>query len=95
MISQIFAKKNNPAMKLNGSMLMMLILMPVFSLWIGFKFPCALGIYWIYSSLFAVFQVIFLNLVYSPAKLEKIAAKETERQRRSASRKALLSWSAL
>ena len=78
-ISQIFARKNNPAMKLNGSMLMMLILMPVFSLWIGFKFPCALGIYWIYSSLFAVFQVIFLNLVYSPAKLEKIAAKETEK----------------
>lgn len=94
-ISQIFAKKNNPAMKLNGSMLMMLILMPVFSLWIGFKFPCALGIYWIYSSLFAVFQVIFLNLVYSPQSWRRSPLRRPKRQRRSASRKALLSWSAL
>lgn len=78
-ISQIFQRKNNPEMKMNGSMMMMLIIMPVFSLWIGFKFPCALGIYWVYSSLFAVFQVIFLNIVYSPAKLKVIAEKEAEK----------------
>jgi YidC/Oxa1 family membrane protein insertase len=78
-ISQIFQKKNNPDMKMQGSMMMMLFLMPLFSLWIGFKFPCALGIYWIYSSMFAVFQVIFLNIVYSPAKLKVIAEKEAEK----------------
>lgn len=86
-ISQIFSKKNNPDVKMNGSMMAMLIIMPLFSLWIGFKFPCALGIYWIYSSLFAVFQVFFLNIVYSPAKLKVMAEKESEKAKEKRKKK--------
>jgi YidC/Oxa1 family membrane protein insertase len=86
-ISQVFQKRNNPDVKLNSSMLMMLILMPLFSLWIGFKFPCALGVYWIYSSMFAVFQVIFLNIVYSPAKLKVIAEKEAQKAKEKRKKK--------
>lgn len=77
-ISQIFSKKNNPDMKM-GAMLPMLILMPIFSLYIGFKFPCALGLYWIYSSAWAVIQVLFLNIFYSPAKIKELAAKDAEK----------------
>ncbi|MCR5123304.1 MAG: YidC/Oxa1 family membrane protein insertase [Ruminococcus sp.] len=80
-ISQIFQKKNNPEMKMQGSMLMMLLMFPLLSLWIGFKFPCALGIYWIYSSLFAVAQVFFLNIVYTPEKIKEMAAKDNEKAR--------------
>lgn len=78
-ISQIFMRKNNPETKMNMSMMLPLFLMPIFSLYIGFRFPCAMGIYWIYSSAFAVLQVIFLNIVYSPAKLKVIAEKEAEK----------------
>lgn len=78
-ISQIFTKKNNPELKMQGSMLLMLLMMPLLSLWIGFKFPCALGIYWIYSSAWAVIQVVFLNIFYSPAKIKELAAKEAEK----------------
>lgn len=78
-ISQIFQKRNNPAFKMQGSMLMMFLMMPLLSLWIGFKFPCALGVYWIYSSAFAVVQVFFLNIFYSPAKIKELAAKDAEK----------------
>ena len=78
-ISQVFQKKNNPAFKMQTSMLVMFLLMPLFSLWIGFKFPCALGVYWIYSSAFAVVQVVFLNMFYSPAKIQELAAKDAEK----------------
>ena len=78
-ISQIFQKKNNPSMKMQGSMLIMFMAFPLLSLWIGFKFPCALGIYWIYSSLFAVAQVFFLNLVYTPDKIKELAEKDAEK----------------
>ena len=78
-ISQIFQKKHNPSMKMQGSMLIMFMAFPLLSLWIGFKFPCALGIYWIYSSLFAVAQVFFLNLVYTPDKIKELAEKDAEK----------------
>ena len=78
-ISQIFQKKNNPSMKMQSSMLFMFLMFPLLSLWIGFKFPCALGIYWIYSSLFAVAQVFFLNIVYTPDKIKELAEKDAEK----------------
>lgn len=78
-ISQIFSKKNNPDMKMNGSMMVMLFTMPLISLWIGFKFPCALGIYWIYSSFIGIIQVIFLNVIYSPAKVKVMVQKDLEK----------------
>lgn len=78
-ISQIFSRKNNPEMKMQGSMFTMLLMMSLLSLWIGFKFPCALGIYWIYSSGWGVIQTVFLNIFYSPAKIRELAAKEAQK----------------
>ncbi|MCD7742116.1 MAG: YidC/Oxa1 family membrane protein insertase [Ruminococcus sp.] len=75
-ISQIFTRRRNPEQKMNGTMMIMMFGMPLISLWIGFEFPCALGIYWIYSSAYSVFQTIFLNVRYSPARMEAIIAKE-------------------
>ena len=78
-ISQIFQRRNNPDNKMQGNMLVMLLMMPLLSLWIGFKFPCGLGLYWIYSSGWAVIQVVFLNLVYTPDKIKEMAAKDAEK----------------
>ncbi len=86
-ISQIFAKKNNPAMKMSMAMLIPLFLMPLFSLWIGFKFPCALGIYWIYSSAFAFVQTIFLNLIYTPARVQALVDKDIKKQKEKRKKK--------
>lgn len=75
-LSQVFSRRNNPEMKMNGSMITMLLMMPLLSLYIGFRFPCALGIYWIYSSAIAMVQTVFLNMVYTPDKIKEMADKE-------------------
>lgn len=76
-ISQRFQKKNNPAAaQMGGSMKVMLYAMPLFSLWIGFSFPAGLGLYWIYSSLFSVIQVIVLNVIYTPEKVKAMVMKD-------------------
>lgn len=75
-VSQIYSRRNNPEMKMNGSMLTMLLMMPLLSLYIGFRFPCALGLYWIYSSAFALLQTFYLNTVFTPEKIKELAEKD-------------------
>ncbi len=86
-ISQLFAKKNNPAMKMSMAMLLPLFFLPLFSLWIGFKFPCALGIYWIYSSAFALVQTVFLNLIYTPARVQRLVEKDMKKEKEKRKKK--------
>ena len=80
-ISNYFTKKNNPAQKMGMGMKIMLFALPLFSLWIAFEYPAGLGLYWIYSSLFAVIQTIFLNLIYTPAKIRAAAEADMERKK--------------
>lgn len=82
-ISQLFMKKNNPAAaNMGGSMKIMLYIMPFFSLWIAFAYPAGLGLYWIYSSLFALLQTIFLNVVYTPQHVQELVEKEMEKEKK-------------
>ncbi|MGN0623768.1 MAG: YidC/Oxa1 family membrane protein insertase [Oscillospiraceae bacterium] len=82
-ISQLFMKKNNPAAaSMGGSMKVMLYIMPFFSLWIAFAYPAGLGLYWIYSSLFALLQTIFLNVVYTPQHVQELVEKEMEKEKK-------------
>lgn len=82
-VSQRFSKKNNPAAaQMNGSMKVMLYAMPLFSLWIGFSFPAGLGLYWIYSSLFALLQTIILNVIYTPEKVQEMVKKDIAKQKK-------------
>lgn len=60
----------------------MLIVMPLFSLFIAFTVPGAVGIYWISSNLIAVVQTIILNNIYNPVKIRAQAEKEYEERRR-------------
>jgi YidC/Oxa1 family membrane protein insertase len=55
----------------------MMLTMPLFSLWIGFTLPAALGIYWIAQSAFSAIQESILGKFYN-GKLEE---QENERQR--------------
>ena len=63
-INQHYTKKNNPAAaKMTGSNNAILYIMPLFSLWITFKYPIGLGIYWCFSSLFGILQIIILKKI--------------------------------
>jgi YidC/Oxa1 family membrane protein insertase len=57
---------------------MMMYSMPLFSLWIGYTLPAALGVYWIAQSAFSAVQEAFLGRFYN----NKLETEEDERQRR-------------
>ena len=61
----------------------MLYIMPLFSLWIGFSYPMGLGLYWCYSSLFALGQTIFLNKIYTPEHVAELVQKDIAKQKKS------------
>lgn len=84
-VSQIFQKKNNPAAAnaMGMGMKITFIILPLFSLWIGFSYPSGLGLYWSYSSLFALLQTIVLNVVYSPVKLKAMIEAENEKNKKN------------
>ena len=64
------------------SNVMMLGLMPMFSLYIAFIVPGGVGIYWICSNIIAVVQTIILNNIYNPAKIRAQAEAEYEERRK-------------
>lgn len=83
-VSQYYTKKNNPDMaKMTGSTTAMLYFMPLFSLWLTFKYPIGLGIYWCYSSVFSLIQTIVLNKVYTPEHVAELVQKDIAKQKAS------------
>lgn len=77
-ISTYYQKKNNPTFQMGGAMKGMMYFMPLLSLFIAFGFPAGLGIYWIYSSVLSLIQMIILNKVYTPERIGAIVEKEME-----------------
>ena len=61
---------------------MMLIYMPVFSTWIAFTVPGAVGVYWIFSNILSVVQTIVMNKIYDPAKARAEAEAAYQERRR-------------
>ena len=83
-VAQYFQKKNNPAARNMGmGMKAIFIIMPLFSLWIGFSYPAGLGLYWCYSSLFALLQTIVLNVIYNPEKIQAMIEAENEKNKKT------------
>lgn len=75
-VSNYFTKKNNASRSMGMGMKIMMLALPLFSLWIAFSYPAGLGLYWIYSSLFGLVQIIFLNIIYNPAHVKELVDKE-------------------
>lgn len=65
-ISSRLQKKANPEAP---NMMAMMIIMPLFSLYIAFGFPCAVGFYWACSSLVSGGIQVITQLVYGPAAI--------------------------
>lgn len=68
-ISTLIQKKNNPSMAQQQSqMMLMLLMMPLFSFYISFQLPAAVGFYWIISNLVAVVQQLVTAKFFPPKR---------------------------
>lgn len=80
-------KKMNPeASAAMGSMNMMFFIMPVFSVWMAFTFPAAMGFYWMISSIFSLIQQIVLNKIFTPEYVAKLVEKDKIKKKNSRKR---------
>lgn len=82
LLTQIRQKKANPNMENQQMMGCMMIMMPVWSLFLTWKFPVGMGMYWILSNLIAFFQTLILGYIYAPRKtMAKLMVDETIERR--------------
>ncbi len=83
-VSTLIQKKNNPAASQQMSqMIMMSLMMPLFSLYIAFKVPAAVGFYWIISNVVAILQQLFIAKFYPPKRSQARVMIENTIERRS------------
>ncbi len=68
--------ENNPANSMTKSMNMM---MPIMSLVMCFSFPAGLGIYWIMTAVFQIFQQLVMNKYYETVDMDKLIAENMEK----------------
>lgn len=64
-----------------SSMKVMMYTMPLMSLWIAFKVPVGVGIYWIIANIISIVQTTILNKFYNPKEMAEKARIELEERR--------------
>lgn len=83
-ISMLIQKKTNPAAAQQGaSMIIMMLIMPFFSLYIAFQVPAAVGFYWIVSNIVSILQQLFIAKFFPPKKSQARLMIENTIYRRS------------
>ncbi len=80
--SQIRMKKMNPDAPSMGGMNIMFYVMPLFSVWIAFKYPAGIGFYWTMSSFFSLIQSIILYKVYTPEYVASLVEKDKQKRKK-------------
>ncbi len=68
-LSMLFMQKMNGT-KMQGCMVLMIFGMPLFSAWIAYSVPGAVGFYWIASTVLGFVQSLIMNKFYSPSIME-------------------------
>ena len=92
-VSQMLSKKftyQDPTMQQqqNGcSMKVMMYTMPLFSAWISFSLPAAVGVYWIYRSIAATLEKFILTRIMPIPKFTEEDFKKAEKELASSSSK--------
>ena len=81
--SQIRMKKMNPDAPSMGGMNIMFYVMPLFSVWIAFKYPAGIGFYWTMSSFFSLIQSVILYKVYTPEYVASLVEKDKQKRKKS------------
>lgn len=82
--SQIRNKKMNPDAPSMAGMNVMLYVMPLFSVWIAFRYPAGIGFYWTMSSLFSFVQSIILYKIYTPEYVASLVEKDKAKRKKKA-----------
>lgn len=83
-VSMLIQKKNNPAAAQQmGSMMAMMLIMPLFSFYIAFKLPAAVGFYWTISNVVAILQQLFIAKFFPPKRSQARDMVENTIQRRA------------
>lgn len=83
LISQYQQKKINPAMQQAGGMMKgMMLIMPIFSVYIAFSIQAAVGYYWIISNIVNTVITVVVNQLYSANKILATDAADTVVKRR-------------
>ena len=81
--SQIRTKKMNPDAPNMAGMNVMLYVMPLFSVWIAFRYPAGIGFYWTMSSFFSLIQSIVLYKVYTPEYVAALVEKDKQKRKKN------------
>ena len=81
-LSQMMMKRNGTNVQQGGMMMGMLYFLPLLSFWIAFSFPAGIGIYWIFSSVLSLVQTVAIQLYFTPARMDKILAKDAKKKGR-------------
>lgn len=71
------------------SMKMMTTTMPLISAFFCISMPCALGVYWIATSVFQIIQQFAVNYYFNHTDIEKLIAKDVEKANRKRAKKGL------
>lgn len=79
--TQYKSKQMNPDMQGAGAMKVMMLIMPLFSLWLAFQVPAGVGFYWIWSSVFSFIQSFALYSYFTPKRVEIINARLKEKNK--------------
>ena len=89
-ISQRYNEKQNPelAAQQGASMKIMMLTMPLISLWISFTVPAGAGFYWAISYLFGILQIVITNKFWPADKIRAEAKAKMEAQAAKTERKA-------
>lgn len=76
-------KKTPGTQNTEGTMKSMTIIMPIFTMWITYTLPMAMGFYWITSNVLAIVQTVALNGYYNKKfalELDEKYAQKAEKQ---------------
>lgn len=80
--SMIHQKKTNPTPQAGGGcMNVMMLTMPLMSVWIAFEVPAGIGFYWIWSSVFSFLVTFGLNCYFTHDRIVVMNEKEKEKAR--------------
>ena len=76
-------QKDENGLEKPNPMKTMMIMMPLFSAWIAFTMPAAIGFYWILSSILQLVQQIAINKVANVDLTDDIVKEEMENAKKN------------
>ena len=81
--NQIRSKKMNPDAPNMAGMNIMFYVMPLFSVWLAFRYPAGIGFYWTISSLLSCIQSVILYKIYTPEYVASLVEKDKKKRKKN------------